>query len=1548
MANMEKFVEAQKNLAESMVKIKNKLSEERLTRAGFDQLERNYHDSVKKLKSNHEVMMTIEPKSDDYFVKDFYGLMMNGLVKEVEEMIRSREVTVQKKSNNGSGAEGSNLGLQLERKEEFGSREEAAVGKAAMLQEKPSIRKYFFQKIERIEKRLESGEVDERDIEDSLRQLNGFYDKLLATNEIDEEVFEQYEEMTERLSIRRKVVGEQKMEKAEGKEIRSNIRLSEVRIPEFSGKIEDWESFHDLFKNLLHNSPHFSEVEKLYRLKAAIKGDAAQLIQHLKITDSNYEAAFELLKKRYENRRLMFTNLCDKILDQPVMNSDSAASIRRMLDTTKNCVMALRGMNVSTKDAEPFIARIIVRKFDKDGLRLYEQQVRKPREIQTLDDVLEFLQQQYLALEAAGEQEVNVKRIYGNKNNMSTKFCYFCEKSGHGVIECRKMLAMTPAERKPAVSAKKICFVCLLHRTDRKCNSVVRCNKCGGNHHHYLHNGDQRSVNQQVNPTSSMVIERKQQQVLLATALVKVRAATGEFELLRAMIDQGSQITSISEEASQILGLPRIKEKTEIHGLGGTLVGVSKYKVDLVIKPRFLSKHVFNSQAMVLPTIMSQQPGKSFDIDMKQWRNCMLADPFFNKSDRIDLIIGGDIYADIMEKGQKRVSGPFSQQTKLGWIVSGALSNGISKVEKVQVAATNLERFWEVEEVEAEDQCTNDDQWCMQNFEKSTVIRDDGRLMVSLPFKADMELGESKPQAMARFLNGEKKLEKYPSLKAEYITFMREYRELGHMVQVPMEMKGKYYLPHQAVIREDSRTTKVRVVFDASAKTSNQRSLNDIMHTGPKLQRDIFDIMLKWRLWKYVLTGDVEKMYRQIVVRPEDQEYQYILWRENRAEPIKQYRLTTVTYGTSAAPFLAVRSLFMIGDYCKEEMVKNIIKEDFYMDDLMTGADTVKGSQHILQSVAQQLQKFNFHLRKWISNDPKITEIVENRGRNEVISIKDDESIKTLGVGWDPNMDHFRFNVSFSHPSQMTKRKVLSLVARIFDPLGWLSPITVVAKLIVQKLWLLNIDWDETIPEEILTQWLEFANHLDSLHKIKIPRWLGTSTTTKFELHGFSDASEKAYSAVIFIKCEMRVTLLTAKSKVNPIKNKKTLPKLELCGAHLLARLLNRAEKIIGRETNVFAWTDSTITLGWIQNNRSKDKFIKNKVQDINVLVPTATWRYVGTKENPADIASRGIQPHRLMDYKLWWNGPEWLREPSSHWPELPQRTAVIASTMVTTEVNFLDDIMTRYSRFSKMRRVVAYVIRFIERTRNKIKISGGLAVHELIEAEEHILSRHQQVMFSKEIISLKRGSSIDRGSRIVGLHPFLDRRGILRVGGRLQNANMSFNQKHPIVLNKSNLTAAIVRSFHLATLHGGNRLTETSTKRKYWIIGLKAAIKKCIRSCPRCIRYKQETAKQIMGDLPDSRVTAMQPFLYTGVDYAGPIRMKCSRNRGQKCFKGYIAIFVCMSTKAIHLEAVSDLSTSAFLAALKRFFSRRGKSAKMYSDNGTNFVGAKNRLDAD
>ncbi|XP_046810810.1 uncharacterized protein LOC124420759 [Lucilia cuprina] len=426
----------------------------------------------------------------------------------------------------------------------------------------------------------------------------------------------------------------------------------------------------------------------------------------------------------------------------------------------------------------------------------------------------------------------------------------------------------------------------------------------------------------------------------------------------------------------------------------------------------------------------------------------------------------------------------------------------------------------------------------------------------------------------------EKKFNSNPKLNEQYIQFMEEYERLGHM-KLTTNNSGKYYLPHQAVIRENSLTTKLRVVFDASAKTTNGKSLNDVMYTGPRLQKDIFDIILKWRLWRYVMMADVEKMYRQVRVAEEDQKYQHILWRKNNNELIKEYKLTTITYGTASAPFLAVRALFYIADTCPIPEIKNIIKEDFYMDDLITGADTIKQCKYIQHSVLNHLASYGFKLRKWLSNEKQITEDVCS---SIMIQIKDDESIKTLGLQWDPVLDNFKFGINFSNNDKITKRHVLSEVAKIFDPLGWLSPVTVLAKLFIQKLWLLQNKWDEVIPDELNNEWQVFKNNISSLQEIRVPRWVQLTTKSRFELHGFADASEKAYAAVIYIKKENSVTLLTAKTKVNPIKNRKTLPKLELCAAHLLAKLLQKVSNIVKGQHTIYAWSDSTITLAWVKN----------------------------------------------------------------------------------------------------------------------------------------------------------------------------------------------------------------------------------------------------------------------------------------------------------------------------------------------------------------------------
>ena len=430
---------------------------------------------------------------------------------------------------------------------------------------------------------------------------------------------------------------------------------------------------------------------------------------------------------------------------------------------------------------------------------------------------------------------------------------------------------------------------------------------------------------------------------------------------------------------------------------------------------------------------------------------------------------------------------------------------------------------------------------------------------VEIPFKKDKELGESRRQAVARPISMGNKFKTNLKLKEEYHKFIREYIDLGHMTKADDKEKGKYHLPHQAVIRENNLTTKLRVVFDASAKTSNGRSLNDIMCTGPKLQRDIFDIILKWRLWQVVITADVEKMFRQIKISKKDQPYHRILWRENQKEKIDEYELTTVTYGTASAPYLAVRTLIEIANKCPIEKLQTIIKEDFYMDDLMTGADSVEECEYIQRNISKHLEEFGFHLRKWLSNHNSITNNISNNGDNEIIQIKENEAVKTLGLHWDPQKDQFKIN--FKNSKSVTKRSVLSQLAQIFDPLGWLSPIIIVAKLYIQKLWSLQSNWDNQLTEDLQKEWMHFIEKLCLIENVRIPRWIGTCMVSQIQIHGFCDASERAYAAAIYIKKGNSVQLLTAKTKVNPLKNRKTIPKLELCAAHLLAKLISKVTK---------------------------------------------------------------------------------------------------------------------------------------------------------------------------------------------------------------------------------------------------------------------------------------------------------------------------------------------------------------------------------------------------
>ncbi|XP_061401529.1 uncharacterized protein LOC133337309 [Musca vetustissima] len=397
----------------------------------------------------------------------------------------------------------------------------------------------------------------------------------LTTDHGMEEADEELEEIEERMNTKiQAMIGKL----CGAKEEAHAVELKSIEIPSFNGNVEEWSSFHDLFKKMIDGNMQLSDVEKLYYLTTNLKGEALRLVQHLQITDANYKAAWELLEKRY--RRILFTRLVDKILDHPNINSQSAFSLRKLLDSVNESVHALKAMVIPLDLADTILDRIIIRKLDKEGLIQYEQNVKKSKDIQKLADLLDFLEQQYQALEAAADRRQYVPGVFNQQDrseNAEKRLCRFCKLVGHDIVACRKFAAQSSNERYSWVKSAQLCLKCLKHGKEKRCLGDGKCRKCGLSHNTLIHLDKVSNSKPMTTNTAA--------NVLLATAQVRVRSLHGEYITLRALMDQVSQITSVSEDAAQLLQLPKRKADMKLGGLGETIVGVAKSKVLLEIRP---------------------------------------------------------------------------------------------------------------------------------------------------------------------------------------------------------------------------------------------------------------------------------------------------------------------------------------------------------------------------------------------------------------------------------------------------------------------------------------------------------------------------------------------------------------------------------------------------------------------------------------------------------------------------------------------------------------------------------------------------------------------------------------------------------------------------------------------------------------------------------------------------------------------------------------------------------------------------------------------------
>ena len=837
-------------------------------------------------------------------------------------------------------------------------------------------------------------------------------------------------------------------------------------------------------------------------------------------------------------------------------------------------------------------------------------------------------------------------------------------------------------------------------------------------------------------------------------------------------------------------------------------------------------------------------------------------------------------------------------------------------------------------------------------------------------------------------------------------------------------MGKTHYLPHHSVISKDKQTTKVRVVYDASARGISGTSLNNCLYSGPCLLKTVADILTRFRIYPYAITADIEKAFLMISMNPADRDAVRFLWYE---DPISEcpklvtYRFTRVVFGVTCSPFLLQGTLnHHVGKY--NEIYPDVcqkLSHSLYADDVNTGGYTLEETYDLYKKSKKIMKDGGFNLRKWHSNAKELlTEIQSTEATNSTTSdqkgseipleilpqeniiesshghikaenpentmTEEDMSyakaaiaegvdskmngIKVLGINWDSSKDMFVFDLAklaeIANELTPTKRNVLSIVAKLYDPLGLITPVTTPLKVFLQELFKRKLGWDEPLPEELSNQWKKVLSGFEHTTQISVPRfYFGENKTKpeKIELFGFCDSSESAYAAVVYARIteneKSEVCLVASKTRVAPF-SQQTIPRLELLSCLILSRLINSVRDSLSplcKTEIVQCWTDSITALFWIKGRNKEWKlFVENRVQEIRKLVPEPLWAHCPGKQNPAYIPTRWINPTKIVTNECWWKGPNWLQFNREAWPNQPQPSnehpdcltelkgsgrSVLTTLMISHDSNEkllnLDAIVPseNFSSYRKLLNVTAYVVRFIQNCRNKSNpVIGDLSAEEVNCAENLWVKQMQSTVKPEKLLGLKQQ-----------LCTFKDESEILRCKGRLGNTALSFDKKYPILLPRyHNVTKLIILHCHDNVFHGGTNETLLQLRSKFWVIKGRQIVKKIIRPCVRCRRIQGQpypTPKQ--NDLPQFRVVEKHAFSSVSVDFAGPLYIKSNGTDS----KVYVALFTCATSRAVHLEIVEDLSSDSFIRCFQRFCSRRGIPQLVVSDNAKTFKSAQRML---
>ncbi|XP_062537786.1 uncharacterized protein LOC134206107 [Armigeres subalbatus] len=1001
-----------------------------------------------------------------------------------------------------------------------------------------------------------------------------------------------------------------------------HVRLPQIKLQNFNGDIDEWISFRDLYTSLIHRKTDLPEVEKFHYLKGCLQGEPKNLIDPLKITKANYQVAWDLLIKRYDNSKLLKKRQVQALFNLPTVVKESVVDLHTLMDGFERVVQNLDQVVKPEEYKDLLLVNLLTTRLDPVTRRGWEEHS-SIKEQDTLADLTDFMRRRIRILESLPTKTSDSKGSHQSQQPMKMKSsavkasygsvqssggrCMVC-KENHPLYQCSSFQRLSVREREAVLRSNSLCRNCLRPgHIAKNCPSKYFCRSCKGRHNTLVcfksgkdvsakvaaaternnspppdageHSGSTSAQVVNVVATDSTISGAAQQfssHVLLATAVIIVEDDEGSRFPARALLDSGSESNFIAERLSQRLRTRREKVNISVLGIGQAASKV-KHRIQAMVCSR-ITNFSRNVNFLVLPKVTADLP--TAKVNMNGWKmpdGISLADPAFFSPSAVDMVLGIEFFFDFFESGRRISIGnqmPTFNESVFGWVVCGGQTKQTESLRVNCSTATTatleklIARFWASEEVGSSKILSTEEQRCEELFQQSIHRESDGRYTVSLPKDEDVvsRIGESRDIAYRRFLGTERRLARDANLREQYHQFMAEYIQLEHMTKVKdtPESRKRCFLPHHPVIKEASTTTKVRVVFDASCKTSSGVSLNDALLVGPIVQEDLRSIMFRSRMKQIMLVADVEKMFRQIFIYPEDRHLQCILWRFDTGAAVDVYQLNTVTYGTKPAPFLATRTFNQLAtdEKLQYPLAARAVTEDTYMDDVITGADTIQAASEIRKQLEEMTSKGGFRLRKWASNKLEVLEGVAEDylaiHLSEGINLDPDPAVKTIELTWMPNSDQLRFQFDIpSCPitSQLSKRQVLSVIASLFDPLGLIGAVITTAKAIMQLLWKIKatnnqaLYWDQPLPSTVGELWRAYYDQLPILNDLRIDRCVMVPRAVVVEIHCFSDASTKAFGGCVYKRGEydegrVKVRLLSSKSKA-PLKTQ-SIPRLEL------------------------------------------------------------------------------------------------------------------------------------------------------------------------------------------------------------------------------------------------------------------------------------------------------------------------------------------------------------------------------------------------------------------